>query len=174
MTTRYVYNKQKYNSLHTLRQAIWKNEYKCYGEPKTQEDFDSLDLKVTLEEYDPEQEYYNSLTEEQKAEYALNKAKQERASEVSKITVEVDGMTFDGNEEAQSRMSRTVATAIALGVDINTEKRTWVLADNTLAQPTIVQLAEATKLAGDKMTELWVVPYEKEPHEVSLAKVGIN
>lgn len=57
MTTRYVYNKQKYNSLHTLRQAIWKNEYKCYGEPKTQEDFDSLDLKVTLEEYDPRDEW---------------------------------------------------------------------------------------------------------------------
>lgn len=59
MTTRYVYNKQKYNSLHTLRQAIWKNEYKCYGEPKTQEDFDSLDLKVTLEEYDPIDEMSN-------------------------------------------------------------------------------------------------------------------
>lgn len=57
MTTRYVYNKQKYNSLHTLRQAIWKNEYKCYGEPKTQEAFDSLDLKVTLEEYDPRDEW---------------------------------------------------------------------------------------------------------------------
>ena len=57
MTTRYVYNKQKYNSLHTLRQAIWENEYKCYGEPKTQEDFDSLDLKVTLEEYDPRDEW---------------------------------------------------------------------------------------------------------------------
>lgn len=57
MTTRYVYNKQKYNSLHTLRQAIWKNEHKCYGEPKTQEAFDSLDLKVTLEEYDPRDEW---------------------------------------------------------------------------------------------------------------------
>lgn len=57
MTTRYVYNKQKYDSLHTLRQAIWENEYKCYGEPKTQEDFDSLDLKVTLEEYDPSDEW---------------------------------------------------------------------------------------------------------------------
>lgn len=57
MATRYVYNKQKYNSLHTLRQAIWKNEYKCYGEPKAQEAFDSLDLKVTLEEYDPRDEW---------------------------------------------------------------------------------------------------------------------
>ena len=69
MTTRYVYNKQKYNSLHTLRQAIWKNEYKCYGEPKTQEDFDSLDLKVTLEEYDPRDEW----TEDQWADMVRRK-----------------------------------------------------------------------------------------------------
>lgn len=68
MTTRYVYNKQKYNSLHTLRQAIWKNEYKCYGEPKTQEDFDSLDLKVTLEEYDP----IDEMSDEQIAQMIRN------------------------------------------------------------------------------------------------------
>lgn len=68
MTTRYVYNKQKYNSLHTLRQAIWKNEYKCYGEPRTQEDFDSLDLKVTLEEYDP----IDEMSDEQIAQMIRN------------------------------------------------------------------------------------------------------
>lgn len=68
MTTRYVYNKQKYNSLHTLRQAIWKNEYKCYGEPKTQEEFDSLDLKVTLEAYDP----IDEMSDEQVAQMIRN------------------------------------------------------------------------------------------------------
>lgn len=162
MVTRYVYNGQKYTSPYALRQAIWKNEGKAYGEPKTQEDFDELGLKVTFEEYDPEQEYYASLTEEQKAAYVLDKAKRKRADAVSKITVEVDGMVFDGNEEAQSRMSRTVATAIALGVDINTEKRTWVLSDNTIARPTVAQLARATKLAGDKMTALWTAPYEEK------------
>lgn len=53
MATRYVYNEQKYTSLYELRQAIWKNEGKAYGEPKTQEEFDKCGLAVTLEEYDP-------------------------------------------------------------------------------------------------------------------------
>lgn len=53
MATRYIYNKQKYTSLYSLRQAIWKAEGMAYGEPETQEEFNSLGLKVTLEEYDP-------------------------------------------------------------------------------------------------------------------------
>lgn len=98
-------------------------------------------------------------TEEEKQVIALQQAKHERAEAVSKIVVEVDGMKFDGDEEAQTRIGRTVAGAIALGVDINTCTQTWVLADNTIATPTIKQLALALKLAGEKQTELWIVPY---------------
>ena len=101
-------------------------------------------------------------TEEEKVAAELAQAKAERTEAVSRITVEVDGMVFDGDEPAQGRIGRTVAAALALGVDINTEKRTWVLADNTIAQPTIAQLTEALRLAGDKMTELWIVPYQAE------------
>lgn len=97
--------------------------------------------------------------EEVKAQ-ALAQAKTERAEAVSKITVDVDGMTFDGDETAQTRMGRTIAAAVALGVDLTTEKRTWVLADNSVAEVTIAQLAEALRLAGDAQTELWTVPYE--------------
>lgn len=56
MATRYIYNNQKYTSLYSLRQAIWQNERMAYSELKTQEEFDSLGLKVTLEEYNPEDE----------------------------------------------------------------------------------------------------------------------
>lgn len=93
---------------------------------------------------------------------ALAEAKNERAEAVSKITVEVDGMTFDGDEKAQTRIGRTVAAAVALGMDLNTEKRTWVLADNSVAQVTINQLVQVLRLAGDKQTELWTVPYTKQ------------
>lgn len=92
----------------------------------------------------------------------LAQAKQDRAEAVSKITVEVDGMTFDGDEKAQTRIGRTVAAAVALGMDLNTEKRTWVLADNSVAQVTINQLVQVLRLAGDKQTELWTVPYTKQ------------
>lgn len=97
--------------------------------------------------------------EEVKAK-ALAQAKAERAEAVSKITVEVDGMTFDGDETAQTRMGRTIAAAVALGVDLTVEKRTWVLADNTVAEVTIAQIAQALKLAGEAQTALWTKPYE--------------
>lgn len=113
-------------------------------------------------------------SEEEIAEQELNQAKEERAEAVSKIIVEVDGMKFDGDETAQTRMGRTISAAIALGVDLNTEKRIWVLADNTVAEPTVAQLAQALKLASDKQTELWTVPYEEQSAEtLGLAKVGI-
>lgn len=101
-------------------------------------------------------------TAEEVAAQELTQAKAERAEAVSKIIVEVDGMEFDGDEESQTRMGRTIAAAVALGVDLTTEKRTWVLADNAIAEVTIAQLAEALRIAGDAQTALWTIPYKEE------------
>ena len=100
-------------------------------------------------------------SEEELAAQELAQAKAERADAVSKLIVEVDGMRFDADEESQTRMGRTIAAAVALEVDISAEKRTWVLADNSIAEVTVRQLAEALRLAGDEQTKLWTVPYEK-------------
>lgn len=100
-------------------------------------------------------------TAEEIAAQELAEAKAERADAVSKLVVEIDGMKFDADEESQTRMGRTVAAAVALGVDLNAEKRTWVLADNSIAKVTVKQLAEALHQAGDAQTKLWVLPYEK-------------
>lgn len=100
-------------------------------------------------------------TPEELAEQELQQKKAERAEAVSRITVEVDGMVFDGDEKAQERMSRTVSIATANGMPMTTET-TWVLADNTIAQVTLQQLAKACLLAGQKQTELWTVPYQVE------------
>lgn len=89
----------------------------------------------------------------------LAKAKQERAEAVSKITVEIDGMVFDGDEVSQERMSRTVVAAAATG-ETGDATTTWVLHDNTIAQPTISQLARALRAAGEAQTKLWTMPYE--------------
>lgn len=94
-------------------------------------------------------------------EYLLEKSKSEREQAVSKITVWVDGMEFDGDETSQERLSRVVSIASTLGVDIDNTYQTWVLADNTIAQVTIRQLARACELAGRKQTELWTKPYEE-------------
>ena len=53
MAVRYLYNGQKYTSLWSLRQAIWSNEKKAYGNPITQEEWDSVGIDVTVQEYDP-------------------------------------------------------------------------------------------------------------------------
>ena len=115
-------------------------------------------------------------TPEEIAEKELEQAKAERAEAVSKIIVEVDGMKFDGDETAQTRMGRTISAAMALGVDLNTEKRTWVLADNTVAKPTIAQLAKALELAGNEQTRLWTVPYQSDSEEDTdaISSIGID
>ena len=81
-------------------------------------------------------------------------AKSERAAYVSKIVVEVDGMQFDGDETSQDRMARSV---VALNDDEETVQ--WVLADNTIAQVTRVQLKQALRLAGEAQTAIWANPY---------------
>lgn len=103
-------------------------------------------------------------TPEELAARALAEAKGERAAAVESITVEVDGMIFDGDESSQTRLSRMVAITQANGLPMDT-KVTWVLADNTIAQPTIQQLAKACLLAGQKQTELWTKPYENQSEE---------
>lgn len=93
------------------------------------------------------------------AEEELAKAKAERAAAVAAITVEVDGMVFDGDETAQERMARTVTAATATGASMD-DTTVWVLHDNTVATPTIRQLATALRMAGEAQTALWTKPYE--------------
>lgn len=103
-------------------------------------------------------------TDEELAAEELAQAKSERADAVSKITVTVDGMVFDGDETSQERMSRTITAAVATGAPM-TATTTWVLADNTVAQVSITQLAQALRAAGEAQTDLWTMPYEETPEE---------
>jgi hypothetical protein len=84
----------------------------------------------------------------------LTRAKAERANAVAAITVEVDGMVFDGNEKAQERMARAVLMSNSLEETIE-----WVLHNNTVAIVTAEQLRRACRLAGQAQTVLWTIPY---------------
>jgi hypothetical protein len=68
-------------------------------------------------------------------------------------------MVFDGDEVAQERMARTVTAATATGASMD-DTTVWVLHDNTVATPTIRQLATALRMAGEAQTALWTVPYQ--------------
>lgn len=135
--------------------AQWCNEY-IYAHIE-----DKGEYYEVVEDQRPPEPTPEEIAEREKAE-ALAKAKEERAEAVSKLTVTVDGMVFDADETSQNRMSRVVAGAQALGVDLNTTTQIWVLADNTVATPTVAQLAQALKLAGEAQTALWTVPYQTE------------
>lgn len=102
-----------------------------------------------------------TMPPEMLAQKALEDAKADRAKTVSRIKVTVDGMEFDGDETSQNRMSRVVAVAAALGVDLDAKTQMWILADNTIAYPTIRQLARALEAAGGDQTDVWAVPYQE-------------
>ena len=92
---------------------------------------------------------------EEKAAQALAAAKAVRQAEVEAITVTAaSGKVFDGNEDAQNRMSR------AVNAMEDADALPWVLANNTVAQVTRAELCEALKLAGAAMAEIWVRPYQ--------------
>ena len=100
-------------------------------------------------------------TPEEQQQALMEQKKALRAEAVSKITVTVDGMEFDGDETAQDRMARaiTMFQANNLPADYQTD---WVLADNTIAKVTVTQLSQALLLAGKEQTALWTVPYQNE------------
>lgn len=95
------------------------------------------------------------IVEPDPAPDALAIAKEERARAVEAITVTVDGMEFDGNEDAQRRMTAKLA-----GWPEGGETAQWVLADNSIANITKAQLQMALELAVARMQELWLAPYE--------------
>lgn len=101
------------------------------------------------------------LTPEEVSAAGLTAAKEERAAAVDAIIVTVDGMDFNGDEVSQSRMTRAVLLAVAFGKDMDTTTTKWVLADDTVAYPTIRQLAQALMLAGEEQTRVWDEPYKE-------------
>lgn len=144
--------------------ALWCNENRAYIEELEKEGNTRRFKIVGIPE----------PTQEELAKVEMQRLKSERAEAVSKLIVEVDRMKFDADEESQSRMSRTITAALSLNADLAEEKRTWVLADNTIAEVSIKQLSEALRLAGDAQTKLWTIPYETaSTNTLSLAKVGI-
>lgn len=100
-------------------------------------------------------------TPEEQQQALMEQKKALRAEAVSKITVTVDGLEFDGDETAQDRMARAITMFNANNLPADTATP-WVLADNTVAEVTVAQLSQALLLAGQAQTALWTVPYQDE------------
>lgn len=87
--------------------------------------------------------------EEVLAPYNRTLFKKLRAEKVANIKVDVDGMVFDGDETAQSRMTR----AMLIMDDLETTE--WYLADNSKVQVTKAQLKEACRAAALEQSQMW-------------------
>lgn len=76
---------------------------------------------------------------------------------VDAITVTTStGKVFDGNEDAQSRMSRAIQAAQIASIP----STTWVLANNVPTVVTLAELQEALVLSMQAMGAVWAAPYE--------------
>ena len=84
---RYIYNGETYQSEYAVRQAIWKNEHKIFGE------FDAEGLGVTVEEYEPEVAKPVDLTDEEVAERM--RLKRDKLLEASDYYMMVDYPSTD-------------------------------------------------------------------------------
>lgn len=92
-----------------------------------------------------------TLTHEPHDKYNERHFKACRQAQVEALTVEVDGMVFDGDEKSQDRMSRAI---VALKENGRAETH-WRLFDNTVSAVTVSQLSEALLLAGEAQTAVW-------------------
>lgn len=147
MVIKYIYKEKEYSYPYPLVQEIWKDFSTIIQLPTENKEAFWKQYGVTyIEEPDPEPT----------AEELLQEAKALRAAQVAAIQVTVDGMVFDGDETAQSRMARALEVAAITGM----ESTVWVLADNSVATVTVTQLQQALSKAMLQMGELWTVPYE--------------
>lgn len=170
MIKKYVYNEKEYSNSWEVRQAIYKAENTAFGIEPTGE---YEEKKAFWEQFGVTytETPYPEPTPEEIAAQELEEAKRLRAKQVAAIKVEVNGKTFDGDEQAQSRMARALEVASITGM----ESTTWVLADNTVATVTVAEMKEALSKAMLAMGELWTVPYEqqKADQNLNLPQVGI-
>lgn len=75
----------------------------------------------------------------------------QRAAAVNSITVEVDGLVFDGDEQSQRRM----LAAIHASEDAGITSTIWRLADNTEVAVNVEQIRQAHSLAIIEQGKLW-------------------
>lgn len=150
MIKTWMYNGIEYQSEWQVRQEVFKKDRVSFGEAPEEGKVEFwAQYGVTYSE--------RELTPEEQEAQDLTIAKRERAAKVAAITVEVDGMVLDGDEQAQSRMARAITAAETAGL----ESTVWVLADNTVATVTKAQLQQALAKAMIAMSELWTQPYTR-------------
>ena len=153
--------KTKYSIPKALPQNVSMIHWKCKNGGsfyRLSTDSENVPLEETQENYQKWVAPFVTLYERVRPDKELEQAKAERTEAVKAIKVKVDGMMFDGDEVAQSRMTRAITAAETAGLT----QTTWVLADNTVATVTKEQLKQALSKAMLMMSDLWTAPYKDQ------------
>ena len=112
---------------------------------------------VKISDSEAENMMSTEKTAEELAKESLAVKKLLRQQLVDAITVTTSsGKVFDGNEDAQNRMSRAIHVAEIAGI----QSTTWVLANNVPTVVTLEELQEALALSMQSMGAVWATPYE--------------
>lgn len=78
--------------------------------------------------------------------------KTDRADKISKLTVTVDDMVFDADDQSVIGMGTRIQSMS------DTDAKKWALANNTVAEVTKAQFLEAMRLGSDQITAHWFSP----------------
>ena len=151
----YIYNGIFYRSVYAVRQAIFESSKVVFGEPQTVKEWAALGVTVEVRD-EPDPAPYEPTPEELEQQQ-LAKAKRDRAEAVRNIKVTVGDKVFDGDESAQSRMTRAIQVAEISGLT----QTDWVLANNEVAVVTLEEMKEALSKAMLEMSKLWTKPYQE-------------
>lgn len=154
----YTLDGKEYRSVWQLKRALLKKGIVLLIKLETADaDFLAKHGITYVEEEEP------TPTPEEIAAAELAEAKRLRAAQVAAITVDVDGMLFNGDETSQDRMSRALRVAEITGM----ESTNWVLANDQVATVTVAQMKQA--LAKSMLTQgsYWTKPYDNAEEEVT-------
>ena len=98
---------------------------------------------------EPEAEFNAEELEAQR----LAELKIAKTDALTKIVVDVDGKSFDGNETARLNMVSAIQASDLLGISDNA----WKLADNTVATVTVDDLKQALALSIQEVGRIVIV-----------------
>ena len=160
MAIRYLYNNQKYNSLYALRQAIYKTERIAYGNPTQQEEFDKLPLKykVTIEEYDPQDEINLEVFRNQKKSAMQRNFEEYKASKHTSINSSL-GFRVNANDTAYMDIDGLCALTEAYIAEQTLDFRDYT---NTIQKLTHAQLLQLKKELAQNRTRAYQKKWEYE------------
>jgi len=141
--------------VNITRQWDWCMDYIYYLNDKY--DYDNWETEITYDEDGDEVSRTEMPTEPVEPiqptdlvdTYARTMFKKGRTEQMNNLTVEVDGLVFDGDETSQNRFIR------AITILVGDEEMPWTLANNEVVMVNQTTLKKVLVAAGQEQSAIW-------------------